>query len=77
MLDFLEKYFGYAFTLIFIVFVCFLVWGVYENSTSEKIELIQSDWVCTETSQYTTLMPVGKTLVPQFHTQCNNYRRNK
>jgi hypothetical protein len=63
-------------TLALLVALPFMIWG---DSKSEHISIKKSDWECTDTYSYTytSMILVGKVMVPQVHTttECSNYHR--
>jgi hypothetical protein len=54
---------------------------IYGKSQQETFSLVKTEWECKEAhnSSYTTLIPVGKIMVPQFHNDkvCDVYWRIK
>ena len=65
-----------AVTLLIAAFVCLMVYGIWEESTSPKIDLNKSEWECVKTETRMTPMLVGKVVVPQPRQECVEYKRN-
>ena len=50
-------------------------YAVYENVVAEKFSLVKSEWTCTKSHNLSTVVLVGKVIVPQNNTVCDNYQR--
>lgn len=61
--------------LIIALIVMILMYAVWDDSNSEKIELKKSDWHCTKTELRTSTTLVGKVTVPQITQHCIQYEK--
>ncbi len=64
------------FALPFIIFLFFYSVAMFFVTLSqETFSLIKDEWKCTDYKTMTTLVLVGKVMVPQVHSQCIRYER--
>lgn len=77
----LEDVLFWAIGLVIVALFAFIVWAWVVQYRAEKMELVKSDWSCTQESTKVILVPmvVGKVTVmrPQPMTQCDNWERIK
>lgn len=64
--------------LLFLIFLILFGVGMvaYKEIISEKITLNKTEWSCTQTKPQSTLLLVGKVLVPTTTQVCSVYTRN-
>lgn len=67
-------------TAIFVVILIVgMIWVIYDSVTAETFSLRKDEWVCAKshTENVTTLMPVGKVMVPMTNTDavCDQWIR--
>lgn len=51
-------------------------YGVYVESQKPGFELKKDEWHCTDHHMVTTMVMVGKVMVPQTYSVCDNWKRN-
>lgn len=61
-----------SFALIFWAMM-YLIW---QESTSPKMELNKSEWECVKTETRITNVIIGGKLMPQSNQECVEYKRN-
>lgn len=52
-----------------------LIWVVYADSQQPKFTLNKVEWTCTKTEPRTSLMLIGKVLIPTVTVECLEYKR--
>lgn len=62
--------------LLIAAFTCLMVYAIWQESTSPKIDLNKSEWECVKTETRMVPMLVGKVVVPQPRRECVEYKRN-
>lgn len=62
--------------IIGVFFICFIIYAIWQESTSPKMELNKSEWECVKTETRMIPMLVGKVVVPQPRRECVEYKRN-
>lgn len=62
--------------LLTVIFTCLMVYAIWQESTSSKMELNKSQWGCVKTETRMIPMLVGKVVVPQPRQECVEYKRN-
>lgn len=64
---------------VLIVIMSLIGWTAYNNSQQPTFTLQKDDWECVQEHQatYTTVIPVGKAMIPQVRvrTICDTYKR--
>lgn len=61
--------------LFFGALIVLVIYVAWIETNSEKIEITKSKWECTQTKSITTLMLVGKIIMPQTSTYCVKYEK--
>jgi hypothetical protein len=56
--------------------ISILIYNAWQDSNRETFSLVKADWECTQGRTYTTMVLVGKILVPETRTECVQYTRH-
>lgn len=62
--------------LLIAAFTCLMVYAIWQESTSPKMELNKSEWECVKTETRITNVIIGGKLMPQSNQECVEYKRN-
>lgn len=62
--------------LLIAAFTCLMVYAIWQESTSPKIDLNKSEWECVKTETRITNVVIGGKLMPQSNQECVEYKRN-
>lgn len=62
--------------LLVVIFTCLMVYAIWQQSTSPKMELNKSEWECVKTETRATNVIIGGKLMPQSNQECDEYKRN-
>lgn len=62
--------------LLIAAFTCLMVYAIWQESTSPKIDLNKSEWECVKTETRITNVIIGGKLMPQSNQECVEYKRN-
>lgn len=80
-MNFISDHLGKLITLLCILFIGILVFALYYDSKQPTFSLKKEERQCVEshTETYTSMILVGKVMVPQVHirTVCDDYKRVK
>lgn len=61
--------------LLIAAFTCLMLYAIWEESTSSKMELNKSEWECAKTETRITNVIIGGKLMPQSNQECVEYKR--
>lgn len=59
-----------AFMAFFFVGIPMLIYGCVREGKKPNFELKKDDWECKQATSWTSMVLVGKVMVPQQHTRC-------
>ncbi|ENU99615.1 hypothetical protein F969_01373 [Acinetobacter variabilis] len=62
--------------LLIAVFTCLMVYAIWQESTSPKMELNKSEWECVKKETRITNVIIGGKLMPQSNQECVEYKHN-
>lgn len=62
--------------LLIAAFACLMVYAIWQESTSPKMELNKTEWECVKTETRITNVIIGGKLMPQSNQECVEYKRN-
>ena len=62
--------------LLIAAFTCLMVYAIWQESTSPKMELNKNEWECVKTETRMTNVIIGGKLMPQPRRECVEYKRN-
>lgn len=71
-----DKIIATVIILLIAAFACLMVYAIWQESTSPKMELNKSEWECVKTETRMIPVLVGKVVVPQSNQECVEYKRN-
>ncbi|HCL60311.1 MAG TPA: hypothetical protein DHW80_11145 [Acinetobacter sp.] len=62
--------------ILIAAFTCLMVYAIWQESASPKMELNKSEWDCVKTETRITNVIIGGKLMPQSNQECVEYKRN-
>ncbi|HCM30978.1 MAG TPA: hypothetical protein DIC32_04630 [Acinetobacter radioresistens] len=62
--------------LLFALIFWAMMYLIWQESTSPKMELNKSEWECVKTETRITNVIIGGKLMPQSNQECVEYKRN-
>lgn len=71
-----DKIIATVFILLAAAFTYLMVYAIWQDSTSPKMELNKSEWECVKTETRITNVIIGGKLMLQSKQECVEYKRN-
>lgn len=70
-----DKIIATAAILFAVILTCLIVYAIWQESSSPKMELNKSEWECMKTETRITNVLIGGKLMPQSKQECIEYKR--
>lgn len=70
-----DKLIATSVLIVVFLFTCLMIYAIWDDASSPKINLSKSEWECSKTEIRITNVLIGGKLMPQSRQECIEYKQ--